>query len=46
MELRAALRVQDPELYQQKLDEVIPLFQLDYDEEIKKLLETLQPAMS
>ncbi|MDQ0656148.1 NAD(P)/FAD-dependent oxidoreductase [Paenibacillus sp. W2I17] len=46
MELRAELSVQDPELFQQRIDEIIPSFQLEYDEQIKKLLESLQPAMS
>jgi 2-polyprenyl-6-methoxyphenol hydroxylase-like FAD-dependent oxidoreductase len=46
MELRAALGVQDPDLFQQRLDEMLPKFELEYDEQIKKLLESLQPAMS
>lgn len=46
MELRAELDVQDPALFQQRLDEILPIFELEYDEQIKKLLESLQPAMS
>ncbi|WP_258166134.1 hypothetical protein [Paenibacillus sp. PCH8] len=46
MELRAELGVQDPEFFQQRLDEILPTFELEYDEEIKKLLESLQPVMS
>jgi len=46
MELRAELGVQDPELFQQKIDEIIPSFQLEFDGQIKKLLESFQHAMS
>ncbi|MGO4528154.1 FAD-dependent oxidoreductase [Paenibacillus sp. 2TAF8] len=46
LELRAELGVQDPDLFQQRLDEILPSFELEYDEQIKKLLESLQPAMS
>lgn len=46
MELRAELGVQDPEFFQQRLDQILPTFELEYDERIKKLLESLQPAMS
>ncbi|WP_405152285.1 FAD-dependent oxidoreductase [Paenibacillus sp. FSL K6-0108] len=43
MELRAELGVQDPEFFQQRLDQILPTFELEYDEQIKKLLESLQP---
>ncbi|PWW45378.1 MULTISPECIES: NAD(P)/FAD-dependent oxidoreductase [Paenibacillus] len=46
MELRAELGVQDPELFQQRIDEIIPSFQLEFDGQIKKLLESFQHAMS
>jgi 2-polyprenyl-6-methoxyphenol hydroxylase-like FAD-dependent oxidoreductase len=46
MELRAELGVQNPALFQQRLDEILPAFELEYDEQIKQLLESLQPAMS
>ncbi|KAA8783492.1 FAD dependent oxidoreductase [Paenibacillus amylolyticus] len=46
MALRAELGVQDPELFQQRIDELIPSFQLEHDEQIEKLLETFQHAMS
>ncbi|MGQ8872374.1 FAD-dependent oxidoreductase [Paenibacillus sp. TSA_86.1] len=46
MELRAEIGVQDPDLFQQRLDEMLPSFELEYDEQIKKLLESFQPAMS
>ncbi|MBT2282543.1 FAD-dependent monooxygenase [Paenibacillus polymyxa] len=42
VELRAEIGVQDPDLFQQRLDEILPSFELEYDEEIKKLLKTLQ----
>lgn len=44
MVLRAELGVQNPDLFQERLDEIIPSFQLEYDEQIKKLLESSQPA--
>lgn len=46
MELRAELGVHDSDLFQQRLDEILPSFELEYDEQIKQLLESLQPAMS
>lgn len=46
LELRAELGVQDPELFQQRIDEIIPPFQLESDNRIKKLLESFQHAMS
>lgn len=45
MELRAELGVQDPNLFQQRLDEILPTFELEYDEQIKKLLESLQSVI-
>lgn len=46
MALRAELGVQDPELFQQRIDELIPSFQLEHDAQIEKVLETFQHAMS
>ena len=47
MELRAELGIEDPELFQQRIDEIIPSFQLEPDDRIKKMLDSLQQlAMS
>nr|WP_272039207.1 FAD-dependent monooxygenase [Paenibacillus sp. JJ-100] len=46
MELRAELGVEDPELFQQRIDEIMPSFQLETDDRIKKMLDSLQLAMS
>lgn len=42
MELRAELGVHNPELFQQRIDEILPSFQLEHDEYIEKLLESFQ----
>lgn len=46
LELRAELGVQDPERFQQRIDELLPSFQLEPDGRIKKLLESIQHALS
>ncbi|PYE45518.1 FAD-dependent monooxygenase [Paenibacillus barcinonensis] len=46
MELRAELGVEDPGLFQQRIDEIIPSFQLEPDARINKILDSLRLAMS
>lgn len=45
-ELRAELGIEDPELFQQRIDEIIPSFQLEPDGRIQKMLDSLRLAMS
>ncbi|GGH55804.1 hypothetical protein GCM10008014_25760 [Paenibacillus silvae] len=46
LELRAELGIEDPELFQQRIDEIIPSFQLEPDGRIQKMLDSLRLAMS
>lgn len=45
MELRVELDGISPKLFQQKIEEILPSFQLEYDQEVKKLLDFVQPSI-